>query len=316
MLISKERLIKEKEATGHRQEIIEKVVWLIQVLNAFNQDGYLSPRFALKGGTALNLFHFDLPRLSVDADFNYIGSLDRDIMIREKEESNQRIQSLLERLGLTLVRNPRAHAGGKMVWRYPSALGNFGNIEIDLNYMYRVPLLDVANCSSVSVANQQVENIKLLDLHEIAAGKLAALVDRQASRDLFDADQIFNHPSIDIKKLRLLFVVYVAMIHKKDLRELNPEDIGYDQTELNDKLTPMLSTHINKDLHMNTWSEILLKSVREKFNSLLPFNLEEQQFITLIKNERIISPEAITIDSELGSRIKSHPALLWACNKA
>ena len=41
-------------------------------------------RLVLKGGTALNLFLFDLPRLSVDIDVNYIGSADRDVMLEER----------------------------------------------------------------------------------------------------------------------------------------------------------------------------------------------------------------------------------------
>jgi len=63
-MISKERLVKEQRNTGYRQEIIEKVVWLIHVLSAISEDSFLKTRLALKGGTALNLFYFDLPRLS------------------------------------------------------------------------------------------------------------------------------------------------------------------------------------------------------------------------------------------------------------
>lgn len=60
MILSKERLLKEKKNTGYRQEIIEKVVWLMEMLNAIVEDSFLSSRLALKGGTALNLFYFDL----------------------------------------------------------------------------------------------------------------------------------------------------------------------------------------------------------------------------------------------------------------
>ena len=86
--------MKEKTNSGYRQEIIEKVVWLIELLNAIASDSYLSTRFALKGGTALNLFHFDLPRLSVDADLNYIGAVDRSTMLEERPEIENRIKNL------------------------------------------------------------------------------------------------------------------------------------------------------------------------------------------------------------------------------
>lgn len=102
MILSKERLLKEKQTSGYRQEIIEKVIWLMEILNAIADDSYLSTRLALKGGTALNLFHFDLPRLSVDADLNYIGAIDRGTMLSERPEVENRIKNLFERMKIYL----------------------------------------------------------------------------------------------------------------------------------------------------------------------------------------------------------------------
>lgn len=113
---------------------------LIQLLNVLGKDSYLKERFVLKGGTALNLFYFDLPRLSVDIDLNYIGKLDREEMLEERPVVEARLCAAFKQLGLTLYRQPTVHAGGKMVWRYPSCLGGQGNVEVDLNFMYRIPL--------------------------------------------------------------------------------------------------------------------------------------------------------------------------------
>ncbi len=82
MLISRERLYYTSESTGFRPEILEKVIYLIHLLNRFTEDPFLKNKFVLKGGTALNLFCFDYPRLSVDIDINYIGSSDREIMLQ------------------------------------------------------------------------------------------------------------------------------------------------------------------------------------------------------------------------------------------
>jgi len=86
MRISPEKLEREAAQTGFRPEILEKVMHLIHLLNQFSGDTFLSSRIALKGGTALNLFYFDSPRLSVDIDINYIGSIDREIMLRNVHE--------------------------------------------------------------------------------------------------------------------------------------------------------------------------------------------------------------------------------------
>ena len=70
MKVSKERLSTVAMQTGFRPEILEKVIRLMDLLNGIFNDDYLASRLALKGGTALNLFYFDLPRLSVDIDLN------------------------------------------------------------------------------------------------------------------------------------------------------------------------------------------------------------------------------------------------------
>jgi predicted nucleotidyltransferase component of viral defense system len=314
-MISKERLVKEQQATGYRQEIIEKVVWLINVLNSIAEDSYLKNRLALKGGTALNLFYFELPRLSVDADFNYIGAVDKETMLKERPELEQRLQKLLQRLGLSLARNSQVHAGGKMSWRYPSALGNQGTIEIDINFMYRAPLLPSIPKTSIKLAGQQINDLLLLDLHEVAAGKLAALIDRGAGRDIFDAFHLFQHPGINKMLLRQLFVVYAAMSHKKNFLDIEVKDVIVDRKDLQNKLIPVLSHHSHNFRSAQEWVDHLTQEVQLHFKQLLPFTEKEQLFIKSIQESSEIKAELLTTDDELIDKIKSHPALLWATKK-
>lgn len=114
MKISKERLENKSEKTGFRPEILEKVIHLMGLLNDFSSDPFLSKRIALKGGTALNLFCYDCPRLSVDIDINYIGSEDRSIMLRERDELIQRIENICLDKDYYSLRKPSEHAGGKL----------------------------------------------------------------------------------------------------------------------------------------------------------------------------------------------------------
>ena len=72
------------EDTGHQLGTLEKVVRLLDLLQEIARDPALSNRLALKGGTALNVFHLDIDRLSVDIDLNYIGALDRAVMVAER----------------------------------------------------------------------------------------------------------------------------------------------------------------------------------------------------------------------------------------
>lgn len=316
-MISKERLIKEKNKTGYRQEVIEKVVWLIHVLSAISEDSYLKNRLVLKGGTALNLFYFDLPRLSVDADFNYIGQQDREAMLEERPLVENRLTRLLQRLGLNLTRSPQVHAGGKMIWRYPSALGNQGTIEIDLNFMYRTPLLHTSRKTSIVLAEQKIDQLLLLDLHELASGKLTALVDRGAGRDLFDAYHLFQHPDIDLEKLRLLFVIYAAMSQKKNYLNIEPHHIVADTENLKNKLIPVLKNNYQDTFSsIPEWIAHLTEEVQAQFKKLLPLTESEQHFIQQAQQEGTIQPELITNDLTLAPKIASHPALLWMAQKA
>ena len=141
MLISKEALLKDAKARGYKPEILEKVYRLLDIFRQLVSEPYLRERLVLKGGTALNLFCFDaIPRLSVDIDLNYIGALDRETMLSEKLILNDAVFQILQRNQFEHHRSPNHHAGTKMVWYYNSLLGQRGALEIDINYMYRLPL--------------------------------------------------------------------------------------------------------------------------------------------------------------------------------
>jgi len=81
MKISPEKLAAEAEATGFRPDVLEKVAQRLGLLDALRSHPFLKGKLALKGGTALNLFVFDVPRLSVDIDLNYVGAEDREGML-------------------------------------------------------------------------------------------------------------------------------------------------------------------------------------------------------------------------------------------
>ena len=74
MRISPQKLSAEAESTGFRPDLLEKVAHLLGLLNAMQSHPFLKGKLALKGGTALNLFVFNVPRLSVDIDLNYVGA--------------------------------------------------------------------------------------------------------------------------------------------------------------------------------------------------------------------------------------------------
>jgi len=140
MIISRERLLAEAEATGFRADMLEKVIHLLAVLEGFRSHPFLKERLALKGGTALNLFVFAVPRLSVDIDLSYVGACEREKMLGERSQIEEAVRAVCAREGFAVRRKTDEHAATKWSLRYESAMGQGGNLEIDLNYMFREPL--------------------------------------------------------------------------------------------------------------------------------------------------------------------------------
>ena len=239
MRLSRERLSREATTTGFRIEILEKVTLLLNLLDGFDRHPYLKERLALKGGTALNLFVFDAPRLSIDIDLNYVGQLDREAMLAERPEVERALGAVCGRAGITIDRAPGAHAGGTWRLRYESADGQSAGLELDVNYMLRAPLWDPVHAHAKSVGTLPTPTFPILDIHELAAGKLAALLARRASRDLFDAHHLLLRGGLDPKRLRIAFVVYGAM-NRKDWRTVSVDDIAFEPRELRNQLVPTL----------------------------------------------------------------------------
>lgn len=305
------QLQRAASASGFQVDPFEKAVRLLDLLGAFFSHPYLSRRFVLKGGTALNLFLLDLPRLSVDIDLNYIGSSDRSTMLAERPRIEQAIQAVCARQGLSVRRTPDDHAGGKWRLSYERAVGGTGTLELDLNFLLRVPLWPPLRGDSPTFLGFSAHQIPLLDLHEIAAGKLAAFFSRNASRDLYDVVRILDHCDIERDKLRLGFVVYGAM-NRRDWRSVNIDEVGLSADEAAGRLLPLLRSGFAPDRSdMERWCNRLVGHCRDQLCALLPLEPAELAFLDLINDQGEIRPDLLTDDLAVQGRIQNHPGLMW-----
>ena len=118
------------------------------------------------------------------------------------------MRAVFGRENLEVRHVPLGYAGGKWPLRYAASSGQGSVIDVDLNYMYRLPLWPVAPMDSYTVGSWQAREIPVVDIHELAAGKLAALLARRKARDLFDSRLVFSLDGLDLKRLRTAFVVY------------------------------------------------------------------------------------------------------------
>lgn len=297
---------------GFRPDSVEKVLRLLSLLESLRSNAFLRPRVALKGGTALNLFLFDIPRLSVDIDLNYLGSPNRDEMLADKPRVEQAIQAVCSREGLTVKRMPSQHAGGKWRLSYTTLAGSPDRLEIDLNFLLRVPLWPVTHLDSRSLGPVQAKAISVLDVHELAAGKLAALCSRNASRDLFDARELLCRDDLDADKLRIAFVVYGGL-NRKNWQGVRIDDIVTSPEELKRELVPMLRANArpSSNEELAEWAEALITETRGLMGKVLPFSAPEQAFLERLNDAGDIVPDLLTQDATLQQRIGSHPGLRW-----
>jgi predicted nucleotidyltransferase component of viral defense system len=298
-------------AQGFRLDALEKVFRLLGLLEALRSHEFLRTRVALKGGTALNLFLFDVPRLSVDIDLNYIGSADRDAMLADKPKVEHAIQAVCSRERLTVKRVPSEHAGGKWRLSYENTAGSRDTLEIDLNFMLRVPLWPPTTVDSRPLGRVSARAILVVDRHELAAGKLAALCSRNASRDIYDARELLRRGELEREKLRLAFVVYGGL-NRKDWRTVRIDDIVADATELKRELVPMLRADVrpNGD-QIPAWTAALVSETQALMAEVLPLADHELEFIERLNVDGRIHPELLTNDPALQALIRDQPGLRW-----
>lgn len=284
---------------------------LVRLLNMLGAHPFMGPRVALKGGTALNLFVFDVPRLSVDIDVNYVGASDRATMTADRPKLDTALEQVASRLGLAVKRAPSEHAGGKWRLSYTSALGRPAILEVDVNYMLRVPLWDPTPRESRELFGNRARHIRVLDDHELAAGKLAALVARGASRDLFDARRLLAEHAFDTDKLRLAFAVYGG-INRVDWREVSTEAVTTTVDDVERQLLPMLHRDIRPSPNdVECWTADLIEETRSLLSAVLPLADHEIAFLDRLNGQGEIEASLLTADADLQQRIERNPGLQW-----
>lgn len=311
MKFGSEEVQQAAAALGFRPDALEKVFRLLSLLEALRSNAFLRPRIALKGGAALNVFLFDVPRLSVDIDLNYVGSGDRATMLADRPKVEQAIQMVCAREGLTVKRTPSEHAGGKWRLSFVNTAGSSDNLEVDLNFMLRVPLWPVTTLDSRMLGPMMAKQIAVVDRHELAAGKFAALCSRAASRDIFDAHELLGRDDLDRDKLRFAFVVYGGF-NRKDWRTVRIDDIAADPRDLQRELVPMLRAGVRPQrADISAWANELVRETRERMAVVLPLEPHELEFLDRLNGTGEIAPELLTADITMQVLLREHPGLQW-----
>jgi len=179
---------------------------------------FVDGTFALKGGTAINLFVRDMPRLSIDLDLVFPDhSLSRDQALRTINEAMRQSAERLNKRGF------QTHALAALDAGETKLLVRRGGIEvkIEVNFVMRGTVYPVRTTSLTPNARETLLadlEIPVVSLEDMYGGKLVAAMDRQHPRDLFDVMQLFAHEGIT-PGIRRAFVVYLAC-HNRPVHEV------------------------------------------------------------------------------------------------
>ena len=177
--------------------------------------------FALKGGTAINLFVRDMPRLSVDIDLTYLPVDEpRDTALKKMSDALDRIASAIRKV-IVGTRVQETHAQNPdRVTRLTVAVGPT-RIKIEPNEVIRGAVFPAEERELTRRAENLFElsvTAQTLSLADLYRGKLCAALDRQHPRDLFDVHLLLRNEGIT-EGIRRAFVVYLAS-HDRPMHEL------------------------------------------------------------------------------------------------
>ena len=292
--------------TGFINSNIEKVVRLMDVLNFIHKelDTYFD-KLVLKGGTAINLMYTNLARLSVDIDLDYIGSLEKDKTLEDKELILKALDEFMVREGYTVSDKSRGSVIlASRTYAYTNAFGNRDNIKVEINFIDRIHVGPNVR-KLVKYFDKEVMVQTCLE-EELFAMKICALIDRSKPRDLFDVNKLKKHlPYLDRERLRKLTVFYMSLDAIFELSEKTFDKIkGITQDSVKKELLPVLTKGNRFDLAIAKEEGIAF------LEELLVLTDEEKQYLEEFSKGNFNPQLLFNIPSD-AERAAKHPMAKW-----
>ena len=295
------------ENKGFNQNPLEKALHLLNVLSKVDAHPGFAGSFVLKGGTGLNFFYYDVPRLSVDVDFNYVKSIDKNQMQNERKDISRLFLDLFSS-DYDVHLSKDTYALLQFEFGYKTGSGSSDLLKLDINFLHRLPIMPPVQ-STFDQFGQSV-SFTLLGLEELLAGKVVALLTRYAPRDLYDIYQTaLLKPSLDFQLLRSLIRYYglISRIPVLELFQLTLDQVSdYDIRRL---LHPLL---IRGQFPQ---SQKMIEKVQEFLTPLLSFSREEIEVIDHFYSHGDLDGEILFPQDELREIINKSPALAWRCEQ-
>lgn len=309
MEFTKDNLIELSNKTNFIKDNLEKVLRLSEILRFLNSDFRFKGLLALKGGTAINLIAVELPRLSVDIDLDFTKNLPKEEIELMKEEITKNLAKYMIREGYSLDINPRKHyALLSFAFSYINNANNKDNIKIEINFMDRCHVLPLDNKRVLPSDILGDFYVLSLNIVELYASKINALLSRATPRDLYDVNKMIENDVIKDKNLLRKCLIFYNMVGgEQDIDNLNFEKIEkIDFQKFKKQLKPVISKDDKFIL------EKAKSNVIEYLKKFVVLTDKENNFINEFKKNNYL-PELLFDDSNIVNEIKNHPMAIWRC---
>jgi hypothetical protein len=284
---------------------IEKVLRLEELLREFFRHPFLKGNLVLKGGTGINVFLFELPRLSVDIDLNYVGQVDRDRMRTERPEVERAVEQIALGLGSKMHAGKNDWALTEFQLSYKNHSKGTDHVQAEVNFLMRSCALPPRLVKAFQLADEVPCEFPVLATEELMAGKLKAMIERSHPRDLYDLYK-FSRAGVNYDRTLLTrLTVLFASTLPRDLRSYALD--RYERVKRED-IEKLLYPLLRSGDRPRT--EDMIAAVRPLLVSVLSHTKEKSYLDAMARGK--YRPELLFPDRpDIVERIARHPAMLW-----
>ena len=294
------------DTKGFQPRTLDKVERLLDLLEEMQRHPDLKGKLAMYGGTAINLFMLDVPRLSVDIDISYVGAISKEEMLAERPLVERAIEEVGIGQGYDVSAGEGGHAGRTFVLRYHGDWGT-DHVKIDCIYMNRSPLFPVR--ARYCPLRPDIA-VPMFEDAELAGGKVKAFFDRVKIRDLYDVSNLKAHfdftgdPDGIVHKV-LLYYTSVSACFPNDF-EGRSMRFANRQDELESQLLPMLHSSDEEP----TLAQLMEAAEAFTQNYILPRNKDEHMYLELFAKGEY-RPELLFGEGDVARAAAASPEALW-----
>jgi predicted nucleotidyltransferase component of viral defense system len=248
----------------------KQVQLLVEVLPYVTMDRY----FALKGGTAINLFVRDMPRLSVDIDLVYLP-------VEPRDKSLQNIARIFEEMAQTIEQNIRFTKVHRLQQRGDGELSKLQverkgvRIKIEASPVRRGTVKEPQMMQNTPKVQEffGFSATSVVHIDDLYAGKMCAALDRQHPRDFFDIRALLDNEGIS-SDLMDVFIVYLISSNQPTSKLLDPHLIDISKVyekEFVGMVRETIQLHTLEDTRKELIAAVNKKLTKEHKEFLLGF---------------------------------------------